>query len=443
MLQTIKIGNQGENVSRAKTWILSSDAVAIASLSNISKNLTDSYKQFDKNLLEVKLDQNGNYNFYLDLFIENPPDLIIVTHPLVIAHPFFAHLLGSPESFKIKFIIHTVGDFLRRSLTYVSLEHLFQGKDIHWIFPSNGYAAVTKSMFQNPEDIHALMIPVSGDFFYSKSEQESSRQDLGLQEDEICFLYTGRIGEQKNIELSIKLVKNSCMVLGKKFKFFIVGPVDDYEGASIGIPKKLGSTYKSIASLLDENVLMVSSQDKKKLRRYYNAADVFVSLSCYHDESFGLSPLEALSSGTPCILSQWGGYRDFHYSSSRYCHLVSLSLDQEGFHFSKDDFLKALREIIQLKSHDRSHKEDCSNTFLKKYSSATFLRFLESHVFQSKKSFSGFSAKYRKLAMNNILEDKSFSKEYARTHHYDVKLKHWKKSEYENIYGPMWGEWHS
>lgn len=421
-------------MSRVKTWILSSDAIVIASLSNISKNLTDSYKQYDKNLLELKLDQNSNYNSHLDLFMEDPPDLIVVVHPLVISHPFFTHIMSSNQSFKIKFIIHAVGDFLRRSLSYVSLEHLFLGKDIHWLFPSEGYAAVTKSMFQNLNEAQVAMIPVSGDFFYSQKERDVFRSELGLKTDELCFLYTGRIGEQKNIELAIKLVKESCFELKKKFKFFIVGSLDDYEGASIGFPKKLGSTYGSIKSLLDENVIIVPNQATQKLRNYYNAADVFVSLSCYHDESFGLSPLESLSAGTPCILSQWGGYRDFHHNSKKYCHLVKLDLDQDGFHFSKDDFLIALKYIVQ----SNSSREDCSNNFLKAYSSGAFLKFIKSHVFLNKKSFEGFSAKYRKLAMDNVKEDKAFSRQYARAQHVEVKLKQWKKSDYENVYGPMW-----
>ena len=40
------------------------------------------------------------------------------------------------------------------------------------------------------------------------------------------------------------------------------------------------------------------------------AADVFVSLSDNIQESFGLTPVEAMAAGLPCVVSDWNGYRD-------------------------------------------------------------------------------------------------------------------------------------
>ena len=40
------------------------------------------------------------------------------------------------------------------------------------------------------------------------------------------------------------------------------------------------------------------------------AADVFVSLSDNIQESFGLTPIEAMAAGLPCVVSDWNGYRD-------------------------------------------------------------------------------------------------------------------------------------
>src|SRR3546814_10665560 len=40
------------------------------------------------------------------------------------------------------------------------------------------------------------------------------------------------------------------------------------------------------------------------------AADVFVSLSDNIQESFGITPVEAMAVGLPCIVSDWDGYRD-------------------------------------------------------------------------------------------------------------------------------------
>jgi len=40
------------------------------------------------------------------------------------------------------------------------------------------------------------------------------------------------------------------------------------------------------------------------------AADVFLSLSDNIQETFGLTPLEAMAAGLPCVVSDWDGYRD-------------------------------------------------------------------------------------------------------------------------------------
>jgi glycosyltransferase involved in cell wall biosynthesis len=42
----------------------------------------------------------------------------------------------------------------------------------------------------------------------------------------------------------------------------------------------------------------------------WSAADVFTSLSDNVQETFGLTPAEAMAAGLPCVVSDWNGYRD-------------------------------------------------------------------------------------------------------------------------------------
>jgi alpha-maltose-1-phosphate synthase len=42
----------------------------------------------------------------------------------------------------------------------------------------------------------------------------------------------------------------------------------------------------------------------------WNAADVFCSFSDNIQETFGLTPVEAMAAGLPCVVSDWDGYRD-------------------------------------------------------------------------------------------------------------------------------------
>jgi starch synthase len=54
----------------------------------------------------------------------------------------------------------------------------------------------------------------------------------------------------------------------------------------------------------------LDGQDFALARDLWAAADVFVSLSDNVQESFGLTPVEAMAAGLPCIVSDWDGYRD-------------------------------------------------------------------------------------------------------------------------------------
>ena len=42
----------------------------------------------------------------------------------------------------------------------------------------------------------------------------------------------------------------------------------------------------------------------------WQAADIFVSLSDNVQETFGLTPVEAMAAGLPCVVSDWNGYKD-------------------------------------------------------------------------------------------------------------------------------------
>ena len=43
---------------------------------------------------------------------------------------------------------------------------------------------------------------------------------------------------------------------------------------------------------------------------YYSAADIFVSPSDNTQETFGLTPIEAMASGLPAVISDWDGYKE-------------------------------------------------------------------------------------------------------------------------------------
>ena len=49
---------------------------------------------------------------------------------------------------------------------------------------------------------------------------------------------------------------------------------------------------------------------ESKIRQIWSAADIFISLPDNLQETFGLTPIEAMAASLPCIASDWSGYRD-------------------------------------------------------------------------------------------------------------------------------------
>ena len=54
----------------------------------------------------------------------------------------------------------------------------------------------------------------------------------------------------------------------------------------------------------------VDGSDESRSRYIWSAADIFISLPDNLQETFGLTPVEAMASALPCIASDWSGYRD-------------------------------------------------------------------------------------------------------------------------------------
>lgn len=60
----------------------------------------------------------------------------------------------------------------------------------------------------------------------------------------------------------------------------------------------------------DVDVHFVDGADQELSDMSWAAADIFMSLSDNIQESFGITPIEAMAAGLPCIVSDWDGYKD-------------------------------------------------------------------------------------------------------------------------------------
>ena len=114
------------------------------------------------------------------------------------------------------------------------------------------------------------------------------------------LLYVGRISKNKRIDLLIETLTELLMVY-PEIKLKVVG--EDWEGMR-----------KELETLVEENgvgesVEFLGKVSREELLDNLSQAAFFVSASGY--EGFGISVLEAMAAGCPCIVSDIPAFREF------------------------------------------------------------------------------------------------------------------------------------
>ncbi|HEV8678280.1 MAG TPA: glycosyltransferase family 4 protein [Stellaceae bacterium] len=76
--------------------------------------------------------------------------------------------------------------------------------------------------------------------------------------------------------------------------------------------EQIERTFRNGATLHCPNVVchFVDGRDPEVRVGIWQAADIFTSLADNLQETFGLSPIEAMAAGLPSVVSDWDGYRD-------------------------------------------------------------------------------------------------------------------------------------
>lgn len=130
--------------------------------------------------------------------------------------------------------------------------------------------------------------------------------------------------------------------------------------------KNVNPTLVSYLSSLAENIVVMDCYlDESALQLLYTHSTGYVSL--HAAEGFGLTVLEAMSHGLPCIATDWSGTTDFFNESCGLPVKYSLApVDDQFFrgmwaYPDKEDYKKKLRQFVELGEEDwmRMSKAAC------------------------------------------------------------------------------------
>jgi glycosyltransferase involved in cell wall biosynthesis len=144
------------------------------------------------------------------------------------------------------------------------------------------------------------LTPPEGD----AAARAAQRKRLGIADDEIVLLYLGRFNhvEKANPIAMYIAAEQAAQRTKRKIRMVEVGwfPTPEMEQG-----------FRQLAGVLSPSVqhLYLDGRDFEN-RKVWSAADIFISLSDNVQESFGLTPIEAMAAGLPVIVSDWDGYRD-------------------------------------------------------------------------------------------------------------------------------------
>jgi D-inositol-3-phosphate glycosyltransferase len=133
------------------------------------------------------------------------------------------------------------------------------------------------------------------------------RRELGWPEDAFIILWLGRFSVIDKTDLlpALRVFRRLMEANpGKQLRFVLAG--NDRQDVPF-VP----SLHEFVAAMgLSANVRILENAPMETRHKLFAAADVFSSPIDNLQETFGITPLEAMATGTPQIVSDWDGYKD-------------------------------------------------------------------------------------------------------------------------------------
>ena len=161
--------------------------------------------------------------------------------------------------------------------------------------------------FACPIETPVIPLGVDAASFAARATQEkraTQRQALGAAADEIVILFVGRLSfATKAHPLALwQAAERAAEKTGRRLRTVMYGYF---------MPPNMEKHFRALAAATGKvsKIEFVTNDDTRFPDGMWAAADIFASPSDNVQESFGLTPIEAMAAGLPVIASNWDGYR--------------------------------------------------------------------------------------------------------------------------------------
>ncbi len=158
----------------------------------------------------------------------------------------------------------------------------------------------------NPIQLPVIPLGVDAPAFESTPDQaQAARQALGLAPDEVAFLFAGRLTFHAKANPAA-LYQGLEQAAARTKQPLVCIEAGLYPNS--GVADVFAQARAALAPSV--RFIEVRGDDDLRYRQAWRAADVFVSLSDNIQETYGLTPVEAMAAGHPVLVSDWNGYKD-------------------------------------------------------------------------------------------------------------------------------------
>ena len=143
------------------------------------------------------------------------------------------------------------------------------------------------------------------DFAFDAAARAAWRTRLDIPADAVVALYVGRLNARTkmNPALMAMALEQAAQQSGKPVYWIVSGWA--------GTPEAWDSFHAATQAFCPSVAYRpIDGREPETRFSIWSAADLFISFSDNIQETFGLTPAEAMAAGLPCVVTDWDGYRD-------------------------------------------------------------------------------------------------------------------------------------
>lgn len=148
-------------------------------------------------------------------------------------------------------VFHIYGDFTFYANEWRHLGIKLKNHPVKFIVASESQKRLMSFFSQSDTAIEKFLFPVNDkDYFFDSSERKKTREDFNVGDNEKVILYSGRVSQQKNVDILVQEFREICEMSENQVLLWIVGSFDDVGANFMGGRNFNGYYYSKIELIL-------------------------------------------------------------------------------------------------------------------------------------------------------------------------------------------------